>query len=370
MTTPQQPYYPQGYPGQDPYAQPQQAPQYGQPGYPAPGAPPQEQPPQYYQPQQPAPGTSYMPPPQQVPPPPVQAGPPPSLKDWMTQPAGGGNSLSFMQIGTSYSGTILRTVTSADIEVATEMQDRTKIAKYNDGRQKLIMKVPVLLDAPTAQYPDGSVTWVVKSNDRNELLRAMEAAGAQVDPELGFYRIGAGDHISITYTHDQPSRNGMNPRKVKRVEYAVGNGVPPELPQAQLQGIATAASGYGQPPQQPAYQQAPQPDPNLAYQQATGQPVPQPVVPVTPQQPFQPQPGVAYQYQEPPQFAPAPPTQPAAGATPGLPPGAQPTAPASPSNPGGPGPDWPADVKFIPGLTPAQARTAQQFNLGLGQPQQ
>jgi hypothetical protein len=364
-----------GYPAQQPnYA--------SQPGYPT----------------QPAPGTSYAPPPQQgyyqqqpfqhpspdgftapeLRNPPVA---PPSLREFMNQPAGGGNSLSFMQVGTRYTGTVIRTVTGADVDYAKEMQDQTKVARFNDGREKLILKVPLLLDAPSAAYPDGTAVWILKSNDRNELMRAMEAAGAQTDPELGFFRPQAGDWLSVTYTHDQPSRSGLNPRKVKAVEYRIGNGTPPQMPQYQpdqyvqqfapQQQFQPPQQGYQQygpqptmqmappAPPQPQYQQQAPPqqyqqpafqDPALAYQQATGQPMQPP-----PQQ-YQPQ---------------VPPTQGAAVAPSGYTPGAPLTAPASPSNPvpGSPPPGWPADVPFIEGLTPDMARTVRDMRVGGGQPQ-
>jgi hypothetical protein len=403
---------PAGYPAQpDPYQQPQGQPAYGaQPGYPQ-------------QPQPAQPGYGQQPPP----PAPVLAGPPPTMSDFYEQPAGGGNSLSFEQAGTRYSGTILRTVTRADIEVATEMGDRTKVAKYQDGRVKLIMKVPILLDQPHPKYPTGEATWIVKAGDRNELLRAMEAAGAQPDPELGFMRPAAGDHITIVYTHDQPSRNGMNPKKVKRVEYTLGNGTAPALPQQNLQAVAGAASGFGQP--QPGYQQpappqqsqplpgqysapvpaaspndaygqylqnggqpggigpfqfegqppqpappmqgylpqqyAQQPDPNLAYQQATGQQM-QPGPHGQPQADWNPYAAQQFQQQNAQPSFPTP-----AGPVPGIYPSvtAQPSAAPLPSNPvpGGPPADWPADVPFQPGMTVAQARIAQAVKLGIAQ---
>jgi hypothetical protein len=322
---------------------------------------------------------------------------PPTLREFMNQPAGGGNSLSFMQAGTRYSGTVIRTVTTADVDFATEMQDQTKVAKFRDGREKLILKVPLLLDAPSAAYPDGTAIWILKSNDRNELMRAMEAAGAQIDPELGFYRIQAGDWLSVTYTHDQPSGRGLNPRKVKAVEYRVGNGMPPQMPQYQPDQ-QFQQDPYGQqylapqqqfqPPQQGYQQYGPQPtmqmaqpapyqqpafqDPAAAYQQATGQPMQPP-----PQQYQQapPQPGQypppetpsgypVQQYQQaPPQGNGFPPTQGAPAAPPGYTPGAQPTGSASPSN-GSPPPNWPADVPFIEGLTPEMARTVRDMRVG------
>jgi hypothetical protein len=404
MTSPSQPYQQpqQGYPAQQPNYAPQ-------PGYPAPPQQPYQQPaPQgYAQPQAPVQPVQQ---PFQHPSPDGFTAPElrnprvaqPSLRDFMNQPAGGGNSLSFMQAGTRYTGTVIRTVTGADVDYATEMQDQTKIAKFRDGREKLIMRVPLLLDQPSAAYPDGTAVWIIKSNDRNELMRAMEAAGAQIDPELGFYRIQAGDWLSVTYTHDQPSGRGLNARKVKVVEYRVGNGVPPQMPQLaappqqqfapppqyqyqqpappvnpgyapQPQQPQYAQGGYVQQPQQPAFQ-----DPG-AYQQATGQPMPPPQQYQQPQQPqgayYDLDPRAMQQYQQP-QLAPQgngfPPIQGAPAAQPGFTPGASPTAPASPSNgqpAGTPPPDWPADVPFIKGLTPDMARTAAALRVMNQQPQ-
>jgi hypothetical protein len=325
----------------------------------------------------------------------VPEGPPATLNDFMTQPASaGGKSLSFNVVGTRYVGTVVRNVTDADIERATEVRGGG-LATHPDGRPKVVMKVPLLMQ-PSAEFPTGVGVWYVKGNERSELLRAMEAAGAEPGPPRG------GDIIDITYTHDEPSRAGMSPRKVKRVVYTKGNGVAPELPQAQQ----AAPPAYGQPTygQQPAYGQQPQmqmappappqpqyqqqvpvaqgyapsglPDPNLAYQQATGQQMP-------PQAQFQ-QPQYAGtippeysngygqpQAQQPPQdlqsaYNPmlqgvqvVPPTPGAAPAAPAYTNGAPPTVAASPSSaPGGPPPGWPADVPFIPGLTPDQARVA------------
>lgn len=386
---------PAGYPAQpDPYRQPQGQPAYGaQPGYP-----------QQQTPVQPGYG--------QQPPAPVQlAGPPPTMNEFMTQPAGGGNSLKFEVVGTRYSGFVVRTVSRADLEKATEMGDRTKIAKYPDGREKLILKVPLLLDAPNPQYPDGTATLIIKAGDRNELLRAMEAAGAQVDPEVGFLLPRAGDHIVITYTNDQPSRNGMNPKKVKRIDYTVGNGQVPQLPQVVPGQVVQSQYGqqpqlqqpqYAQPPQmqmysptppptqpqyvpQPQYAQPPQmqmaqqPDPAQAYYQATGQPLsPQQQMQAGPygqpqadwnpyaQQSQQALPPLGFNGQVQVTNPPTP-ASPAPGMSPSGP--AQPSGAPFPSNqvPGGPPPDWPADVPFQPGLTVAQARTAQAVKLGMAQ---
>lgn len=378
MTYPQPPYgqQPQGYPGQ-------QAPNYApQPGYPAPGTayapPPVQYPPQGQPPY----------PPQGQPPQPEVRG---TLKDFMDQPStGGGPSLSFPHPGTSYTGTVVRNVTDADIQAQTDMLTGA-VATYNDRRPKLVMKVPLLLHTPHPAYPEGIGVWYVKGSDRAELARAMEAAGAEPGAPQ------AGDVITITYTHDQPGRRGMNPTKIKRVDYLKGNGVPPQLPQqsqaygqapapqAQLQGVYTnqqypapvqgpaslpayggvpnTPQGYGQ-PQPPQFPQGyPQQLQVQQYQGSNGNPViPQIGQPVPPTAPAA---AAPYATSAPPMTPPAPGyAQASPGFTPAgaaLPPStAQPTAPASPSSaaPGGPPPNWPADVPFIPGLTPEQARIA------------
>jgi hypothetical protein len=397
-----QPYQQPGYPQQPQYAPqaPPQPPYSPAPqGYPA--AAPQNYPPQVqfqppgYPPQGPA----------------VPEGPPPTLNDFMTQPASaGGKSLPFNIPGTRYIGTVVRTITDADIEQATEVRGGGP-AFHPDGRPKLIMKVPILMQ-PSPEYPTGIGVWYVKGNERSELKRAMEAAGADYPVPRG------GDVIDVTYTHDEPGRSGMSPRKVKRVMYTVGNGIAPELPQANAgtQPIHPAPAQYQQPGYQPPPNSAPpfqtappqyMPDPALAYQQATGQPMPgfpapaaagqyatsaPPAMPPAPGPYGQPQadwnpyaqqvpPGPQVpgntgwqqpQYQQNPFPTPVPaaPAAPPSGPVPpsGAPspsyqqPGAIPVTqqavPAPPQVPGGPPPDWPADVPFIPGLTVDQARVA------------
>ena len=404
MTYPQQPYgqQPQGYPGQ-------QAPNYApQPGYPAPGTAYTPAPQQYPSQGQP----SY--PPQGQPPQPEVRG---TLKDFMDQPStGGGPSLSFPHPGTSYTGTVVRNVTDADIQAQTDMITGA-VATYNDRRPKLVMKVPLLLHTPHPAYPEGVGVWYVKGSDRAELARAMEAAGAEPGAPQ------AGDVITVTYTHDQPGRRGMNPTKIKRVDYLKGNGVPPQLPQAQQDParlITQPIHATPGPAVQPQYQQ-PQPPPGYPQQyvqqafadaqaqaaqlaQIAGVPYTPPIAPaaaapyatsappMTPPAPGYPYggPGPSAMVQGPggglvptgpggiPQPVPtaqptgapyAPPATAPYGGPAGIPTSApaaqppataQPTAPAFPSNavPGGPPQDWPADVPFIPGLTPEQARIA------------
>ncbi len=380
MNYPQQPYGqqpPQGYPEQqEGYAPPPQAPQYQQPGYPqqgyAPAAPQFQQPqyappqPQFQQPGYPPQQPGYAP--QQPPVPPQPELPRGTLQAFMEQPAGAdGKALAFDRIGDRYVGTVIRNVTDADIDYQTK-PGTNEVVKYNDDRYRLVMKVPLLI-TPSPMYPEGiGVLWV-NSSLRNELSRAMEAAGAEPGPPR------AGDVIDITYTHDQDSGRGRNPRKVKRIVYQDGHGIAPQLPgtpaqaqqapqppqpqyappqqpqfqqppQPQFQSTGVVAGGYPPPVQQVQYQQ---PDPALAYQQATGQPMQQYQDPQAAQE-FQ------QQYQQP-SF----PTPGAAPAAPASTNGAPPTAAASPSDV--PPPDWPADVPFRKGLTVEQARMAHMHNI-------
>ncbi len=393
MSYPQQPYqtapqqqqgYQQqnGYGGQPGYGQ--QPPYPPQPGYQQPYPPnPQYQPPPPPQPQQgfmPQNGYGGQPGYEQYrqgPP-----GPPPeqvrgTLQGFMDQPSGGNNSLAFMTLGTRYVGTVIRSVTDADVSPQTDMLTGA-VGTYSDGRVKLVMKIPLLVQ-PSAQFPDGTATWYVKGHDRDELTRAMEAAGVEADPATGrLYPPRAGDMIDVTYVSDRPGKRGMNPTKVKRVVYAKGNGIAPQVPQ-QVQAQQPVQPAYNpqaqqpvQHPGQPQYQDAfaayaaqqqaqyapgaqnqgmnpyqnttvaPHqfPDQAQVYQQATGQQMP-------PQQQFAPQ--QAQQF--PPQPGPVAQTAP-----PQFTNGAAPTGPAFPSNE--PPPDWPQGVPFIPGLTPAQAAVA------------
>lgn len=326
----------------------------------------------------------------------------------MDQPAAAdGKSLAFDRAGDRYVGVVIRNVTDADVDFQTK-PGTNEIATYTDGREKYVMKVPMLI-TPSAMYPEGIGVLYVNSSLRNELARAQEVAGVEVGPPR------AGDIIDVTFTHEQESGRGRNPRKVKRVVYQGGNGEAPQIPVASQQyqpqqyqpqqPYAQQPPGYqSPPPQQPQYTQPPQvqmqvgpfpsqgtatqlppqqvtfsqPDPAQAYQQATGQPMPPPQGAPTVQYapasgasvpgPYgQPQADWNPYAQGQPAFPPgtfqqqAPPTN----GAPGVPPQqtATPTAPAAPSNPAAPPPDWPADVPFQRGLTVAQARMAAVMNL-------
>jgi hypothetical protein len=417
----QQPYQQQqGYPGQPNYAPapgyPPAQPGYGvQPYQPTPGANiPAPVHPSYQQPQGYAP-QGYG---QQPPRPPQPELPRGSLKDYVEQPAGGfGPSLAFPQVGTQYWCTVARNVGDADIKPQTDMITG-EVRTFPDGRVKWMMCVPVLLQ-PSPQYPEGTATWYVKGNDRTELTRAMEAAGIGTDPATGTtYPPRAGDTFHVHFTHESASSGrGRNPGKVKRVTYTQGTGEVPaqqvvqgqvvqqgQLPQQgyqqygpqptmQMAQPAAAQPQYTQNPVQNSLQGAPvpqnsyvqQPDPAQAYQQATGQPM-QPQQPGPYGQPNADWNPYAQQPQQaPPQIQaqgsmalppmsvsgqgyvqnPPTPAPPAPGGPPSGP--AQPSGAPSPSNPP---PDWPADIPFIPGLTPEMARVAASVRYPGTVPQQ
>jgi hypothetical protein len=375
---PAQPGYPaQPAPGyaQPQYGQPQQglAPQ--QPGYPA-------QQPQYQQP--------FGQPAQQQALPPVPEMPRATLQDFYDQPVtGGGPPLKFDHPGDRYVGIVTRSVTGADVTPATNLRTG-EISKHPDGRVKYVMKIPLLI-TPSPSFPEGIGVFYAKGNDRPELTRAMEAAGIETDPSTGrLYPPRAGDTIDITFTHEQPNGRGMNPTKVKRIVYTKGNGEPPQMPGAPMVQGQVVQSQYQQPQQgfapaplqqapqafntgpvyqQPQFQpvphlQAPAPpqlDPAQAYQQATGQFQPGPYG--QPQAEWNPYAQQPQQFPTPAQTAPgAPPSGP-------VPPSGAPSPSSAPTAPDGS--PWPADVQFQPGLTPAQARLAQQMNLpGAQQPPQ
>lgn len=288
----QQPFYPQ-YPGQPQQGYPQQP----QPVYPQQGYPPQVAP----MPQQGFPAQGY--PAQQVP-----AGPPAqplaqgTLSDFYNQPSsGGGPSLSWTDkttnqpkpIGTQYVGLVARNVTSADVQQQTDFQTKAPLT-YPDGRPKFAMKVPLKL-APSQEFPDGEASWFVKGQAKDELQRAMSAAGVDGAPKEGAI-------ISITLVQRRPSGRGMNPANIVQVTYTPGQGgaVATEAPSPVAVAQSAQAPAQMAPQMQPAQQYAPQQAPAQQYvpqqapapqaQQFAPQGVPQQVAQQVPAQQYAPQP--------------------------------------------------------------------------------
>jgi hypothetical protein len=252
------------YPPQQPYQ-----PQFPQaPGYPQQQVPqPQYAPPQQFAPQQFAP----QPYPQQYAAPQFQAPMPPAvtgtLDDFYNQPStGGGKSLAFEAVGTSYIGIVTRAVGNGDIQQQTDTQGRPQT--YRDGRPKFVMRVPLQLQ-PSPQYPDGLAQWYVKGAARDELVRAMAEAGAPEGPPE------AGAVLQITFTGTRASGPGMNPTKLFQVVYRRPDGAAP-----------TAQPQVQQPVQQQPVQQTPAPQPQQQF-----------VPPAQPQQPVQQMPAPQAQQQ-------------------------------------------------------------------------
>lgn len=249
--------YPQQYPPQFPQPQaPAQSP--GQPYNPAVGPAPQY--PQPAPPQQ-FPGVYGAPPayggfqpPQQYPPQPpmqLQNG---TLSDYFNQPStDGGPGLTWRDkvtkadkpIGSRYIVQIIRDVKDSDVRQQTTMatpQTPAQPKAYRDGRPMLEMAVPCrLLEAIPHEFPDGTATWYVKGQGRDELVRAMTEAGA---PKPGEPQ--GGDMAVITLTERKPSRGGGVPANIVAVQYQCAN--------PNLVTVAPSPAPVAQPaPQAPQY---------------------------------------------------------------------------------------------------------------------
>lgn len=305
MTYPQQ-----GYPAQQ-YAPPmpqQPAPQYAPPAPPQQYAPPpMGYPAQQYPAQQPgygAPAPQYGAPqnyhpygaPQQQ----EYQGPPPvagSLDAFYNQHSTGwgpswqtGNEIP---VGTTYVGRVARPLVDSDVEQATKFNS-TEPDFFRDGSPKMVMKIPVLV-RPDQRFAEGRAQFFAKGSDRDELNRAMAAAGAASQvPE-------AGSVIVLTITGKRRNNFGTSSSTVQ-IQYV--NPGPDADQYASACGIvfdpsapAAAAAPAPAPMQQPVqqYQEPAQPQ---QYQQ----PVPQHASPPSMPQPPMPQAPVPAQpqYQPPP----------------------------------------------------------------------
>lgn len=264
----QQPFFPPQYP-QQPYApQPQ--------GYP-------QQPFQQAPPQQGFPQQGYAP---QVPPTqptvPLAQG---SLSDFYNQPSvGGGPSIAWTDkntqapkpIGTTYVGMVARDVTSADVQQQTDFKTQQPLF-YRDGRPKFAMKVPLKVQA-SQEFPEGEASWFVKGQAKDELQRAMSAAGVDGAPKEGAV-------IAITLVQRRPSGPGMNPANIVQVDYRPAGAQAGQAPAQATEAPSPVA--VAQPVQQYAAQPVQQVQPQYAPQ--APQPVAQqPVQQYAPQQVAQP----------------------------------------------------------------------------------
>jgi hypothetical protein len=234
--------YPQGQmPAQFQQYQPPAAPQYAQPQVPQyPGYPQQA-------PMPPMPGY----PQQNYGQAPVNQAPLPqgTLDDFYNQPStGGGPGWKFQQIGQRHVGQVARPLHDGDVQPVTDFRSGA-VVTYRDGRAKMQLIVPLI-------EPGGeAATWYVKGKDRDALAAAMAAAGAPAGPPE------AGAWIMVTYVADKPSGQGLNPTKVKDVQYvrpgadAPAAPAPVAAPAAPVQQYQPTAAQFPQgvaaAPQQP-----------------------------------------------------------------------------------------------------------------------
>ena len=184
---------------------------------------------------------------------PQQPTPAGSLDDFYAQPAtGGGPSLKFNQkpVGTSYTFIVARKLTDSDIRPQTNNQGVAQT--YKDGRPKLVMVVPVLIQH--AEYPEGRATWWVKGQARDELARAMAEVGAPAGPP----EEGAAIRVTLTGHRQIPN---MNPQLLYAVEYQRPRNVEPT---DQSVNSEQSAAPVEQAPAQPAPGQQPMPAPQPA----------------------------------------------------------------------------------------------------------
>lgn len=285
-----QPYPPQpGFPQAPAPAYPQQAPQqyYQQPQA------PQGYPQQFPQ-QQPA----WLPQvPQQAPEEPQYQYATGSLDAFYAQPSSGqGAGLKFPQDGVAYFVIINRALTDSDTEQQTEMNS-TKPAFFRDGRPKFVLKVPVNV-APSPEFQDGKAQWFCQGAAKDDLIRAMTAAGAPDGPP----EAGAGVYIARVGTRPAGGNFKANVWDIRYWRPADAVAL------AQQYGIVYPELGAQAAPVAPQVPQA------APVQQAPQQLAPPPAAPQVPQQQVAPPPAPA-----PAMAAPmAPPAPPAPGAPGGL----------------------------------------------------
>ena len=136
-----------------------------------------------------------------------------TLDAFNSQPAGGGGpavKFDAFQIGQSFNCTVARDVTNADTQQITEY--KTQAPKFfRDGRPMLQLVVPVILEQPDADHPDGRASLYVKSGLRDALAQAMTEAGLEVAPK-------GGDQMQVTLVERRNTGQG-NPKNIFRVQY-------------------------------------------------------------------------------------------------------------------------------------------------------
>lgn len=207
-----------------------------------------------------------------------------TLDDFFAQAATGSKAWVFMgkPNGTTYQGVIERPITNADIRQQT---DNKGVPSFNrDGSPKWVMVVPMLVQ-PTPEHQDGKATWWVKGQAREELRRAMSAAGVPADQQTP----EPGAMITVQKVGERPIP-GQNPAYIYAVTYqrpanaGAVPATPAQMPPAPAQPAAapTMASGAYVGPPQPVYA-APAP-PQPVYAPPSAPAYPNPVYAGTPMQ--------------------------------------------------------------------------------------
>lgn len=180
-----------------------------------------------------------------------------TLSDFFGQPAGSvGPSLKFVDkpVGFSYTGTVMRDITDADIRPQTN-QRTGQPEFYRDGRPKLVMVIPLRMSQASPEFPEGTASWWCRGQGREALVAAMAQAGVPAGkaPE-------GGATITITLVEKRQIPGIAIPQNVFAVTY--------------------------QRPQGTAAESAPTPDPAPAPQQSApvGNVATDPAAGLTPEQ--------------------------------------------------------------------------------------
>lgn len=214
----------------------------------------------FYGPQQPVPqvpGQQYQVPAQyqvpvqqypQAPTTPVPAVPQTgSLDAFFSQPSSaGGPSWKFngKPIGTTYTGIVARKLTNGDVRVQTNNAGQPVTTR--DGRPKYVLVVPLIVEQ-SPEFPDGRASWWCKGQAREELVRAMAAAGCDAPTIEQGPEEGARITVKLAGTRQIPN---MNPQLLYEVTYERPAGV---VQQAQQSEVAPApAPAPAQVPAAPA----------------------------------------------------------------------------------------------------------------------
>lgn len=139
-----------------------------------------------------------------------------TLSDFFGQPVGAvGPALKFVDkpVGFTYTGTVMRDITDADIRPQTN-QRTGQPEFYRDGRPKLVMVIPLRMNEPSPEFPEGTASWWCRGQGREALMTAMAQAGvpAGTAPE-------AGAVISITLIEKRQLPGIAIPQNVFSVTY-------------------------------------------------------------------------------------------------------------------------------------------------------